>query len=65
MMKGKDITNCYSIGSMYDNNSIIVLNGDKHYRLKCNEILKIIKNYEFTEKKARTNTYLEVVINAK
>jgi len=55
------IKNCYTLGSQYDNNSLVVITqDDKEYRIKATEILKLLKGQKFKQRKARKHIYLEV-----
>jgi hypothetical protein len=56
-------SNAWTLKSMYDNNSIAVYCEDesKEYRIKASELLKIINQHCFVERKARKHVYLEVL----
>jgi hypothetical protein len=62
MINGQDIVKCWTLGSIYDNNSIAVITDkDKEYRINANELLKLISEAKFIENKKRKWTYLEVM----
>jgi hypothetical protein len=60
MIKGKDIEGGYTMKSMYDNDSIILVIKGEQYRIKADEIVKALKHHNFESKVARIHTYLTV-----
>lgn len=57
-IKGSDIV---MIGSMYNNNSLIVYTRDgSEYRMRGDDILPVIKKFNYTSKKAKVHSYLSV-----
>jgi len=63
-MKGTKIIYANTLGTKYDNNSISVMDKDnKHYRIKVDELLKLIRKVDFNKEKKRVHTYLRVKTN--
>lgn len=59
MVLGKDIKEIRTIGSQYNMDSIVLRTIDnKDFRLKVNELLKILPQLEFDTIKKRVHTYL-------
>lgn len=61
MVNTKDITQVFTLQSMYDNNSIAVYIDDTEYRIKREDLLIIINNSNMTFEKytPRKHTYLK------
>lgn len=61
-VKGKNIVNAHTLGSMYDHDCIgLVDKAHKEYRISASELIKMIKHFEFNSELARVHTYLYVV----
>ena len=61
-MEGQQIINLYTLGSRYDNNSLSVKTDEGIFRIKAEEILKMVNNFRFKKVKKKVHTYLEVDI---
>ena len=61
-IKGQDITRVWTQSSRFDNNSVALCD-DKgnQYRMKAEEILRLLDGRRFIPIKKRTHTYLELV----
>lgn len=60
-MKGSSIKKCFTLGSMYDNNSVVVWTRSCSYRINADELLKLVKKADFKVIKRRIHKYLEVI----
>lgn len=49
-----------TLGSRYDNNSVVVYLNKRAFRMRASEISKLLIGKDFTMKKARVHTYLEL-----
>lgn len=61
IIRGQDIGHFCTLKSWYDNDSIMVFANGKYYRMKVDEIIKMVNNFAFTVRKARIHEYLEVI----
>jgi len=58
-IKGNQIKNAWTLGSMYDQNSIAIeTKQGPCYRIKAEEILKMMQHFDFNTHKKITYTYL-------
>ena len=60
-IKGQRVVRIFSLGTMYDNQSIgIVLDDDTECRMKVSELYKVINDLEFIGSKAKKYTHLQI-----
>lgn len=59
-ISGKGVERAYTLGSQFDQNSIEVIIDNKAYRIKADEIAKLIKRRTFIVEKAKKYSYLKV-----
>jgi len=60
-ISGTSIDKTMTMGSQYDNNSVIILLEDgTQFRMKCEEIAKMVSSFRFSTEKKRIQTYLTV-----
>jgi len=62
VLKGKDISNIFTLGTQYDNGNIGIRdNKQNEYRLSVSEIAKFVKQNCFVAETKRTLTHLKLV----
>jgi len=59
IVQGKKIKSVQSIGSFYDNGCVnVYTNTGKQFKLHVDEILKMVKDYQFSVNKKKVHSYL-------
>lgn len=58
MINGKEISCIRAIGSRFNGNCVDVRIGDKHYRLPCEVIQKMVVHFDFKAELKRIHTHL-------
>ena len=59
-VKGQDIVQVRTLGSRYDNNSVLVIMADgKQLHMRCKDLLPLFDGKMFEVQKARTNYYIK------
>jgi len=62
MVKGEDLTGARTLGSMYDMDSIEVIDKENNtYRITATQILEILKKFDFSQTKAKKYYYLKLI----
>ena len=58
-MDGQKITSIRTLKSMYDNDCVLVEDGDgNEYRMPCSTIIQMVNEFEFDVEKKRKHKYL-------
>ena len=60
IIKGQDIEKLSTLGTIYDNNCLQVCINGYNYRIKAEEILKMVNEFKFKKLKKKKYVYLEV-----
>ena len=60
-ISNKDAVSSWTLGSCYDNNSVVVIVNDLHYRLSATQIPELLKGKTFRTIAKRKYTYLELI----
>jgi len=60
-ISNKDSVKSWTLGSCYDNNSVVVIVNDLHYRLSAKQIPELLRDKTFKTIRKRKHTYLELI----
>ena len=63
MLKGWNISKMFTLGSMYDNNCVGVVDGEgNEFRMPCSTIIQMVNEFTFATHKKIKHTYIANVI---